>query len=222
MGRAQSLMKPECFAFDLDGTLVDSNPGIASALRAAFASIGRAVPDRDIRSAIGPPIRILARRLDPQLTDDQCAAIEQAYRTLYDGEHWRQTLLFEGVDETLRHLHRTARRLFVVTNKPRIPTLKILQHFKLEPLFADIVTRDSTNPPFPNKAAMLRHLILHHQFNPAAATMVGDTAEDEEAAVANEIPFLFMTYGYGVAGPNSRRLERFADLLLNSPEEGVA
>jgi phosphoglycolate phosphatase-like HAD superfamily hydrolase len=45
--------------------------------------------------------------------------------------------------------------------------------------------------------------------------MVGDTAEDAEAAQANGVPFVFAAYGYGSYPSASRILARFSDLLDN-------
>ena len=67
--------------FDLDGTLIDSSPGIALSLAAAFQSVGRVMPETDIRKAIGPPIRIIARRVEPSLTDAELDGIEPSYRS---------------------------------------------------------------------------------------------------------------------------------------------
>jgi len=137
-------MKPlQAFFFDLDGTLVDSIPGIASSLTAAFASIGRVMPVVNLRDAIGPPIRTIVERLQPDLTKDETLAIEQFYRPTYDNEGWRETLLFPGVDGTLHRMHEDGFQLFIVTNKPRIPTLKLLEHFGLLKLFRVVLTRDS-------------------------------------------------------------------------------
>jgi hypothetical protein len=46
--------------FDLDGTLVDSCPGIGISLTSAFSAAGRTMPTVDLRAVIGPPIRVIA------------------------------------------------------------------------------------------------------------------------------------------------------------------
>ena len=203
----------EAFIFDLDGTLIDSIPGIGSSLAAAFQSIGRVMPVADLRRAIGPQVRIISRRLEPGLTDDETLAIERVYRSLYDTSGWLESSIFEGVTETLGKLQAAGFRLFIATNKPILPTRNTLAHLGMTALFEGIVTRDSSSPHFASKAAMLAHLIATHSLRPAATVMVGDTVEDHEAAEANAVPFVFAEYGYGDFPEAERPIASFADLI---------
>ena len=203
----------EAFVFDLDGTLIDSIPGIGSSLAAAFRSIGREMPVADLRRAIGPPIRVISKRVDPSLTDDETLAIEQTYRSLYDTGGWRESNVFEGVEDTLRTLHDAGFRLFVATNKPLLPTRNTLQHLGIEVLFEGIVTRDSSMPNFVSKAAMLANLITAYELRPETTLMVGDTMEDREAAEANSLPCVFAAYGYGDDPQAQRTIHSFAELI---------
>jgi phosphoglycolate phosphatase len=214
--------------FDLDGTLIDSVPGIAAALAEAFTAAGRTMPAADIRRVIGPPIRRIALGVDPTLTGAELDLIEPAYRALYDGSAWRETILFPTVADTLKTLHSRGHRLFVVTNKPRIPTMQILSHLGLLELFEEILTRDSATPHYPSKAAMLADLVARRvkpASLPASASsdrtwtlMVGDTAEDLEAAEANHLPFAFATYGYGEVPSAVHPLDTLSNLLTIDPK----
>jgi phosphoglycolate phosphatase len=215
--------QPLSLVFDLDGTLIDSAPGIVAALQTAFTSIGRTLSSTDVRSVIGPPVRIMARRLDPTITDEEALAIERLYRTAYDEGAWQNTEAFPTVIQTLHTLSQTATRLFIATNKPRLPTLRILNHLGLETMFEDIVTRDSATPNFTSKPQMLASLIERHSLPAATTIMIGDTAEDAKAAHANHLRFVLMTYGYGHAHQPDYTLDRFSDLLdLFTTESNLA
>jgi phosphoglycolate phosphatase len=203
--------------FDLDGTLVDSTPGISRALCAAFASVGRSMPASNLRTAIGPPIKVIAKRLDASLTDGELARIETVYRSDYDLSSWSETVLFDGVRETLQYLRARRWRLFIVTNKPLIPTAKILDHLGLVMLFENVVTRDSRTPAYSTKAAMLTELLTLHAL-PASTIMMGDTVEDEEAAHSNHLEFVFASYGYGRIPGAKRAIAQFADLRSVLPQ----
>jgi phosphoglycolate phosphatase len=209
---------PAAFIFDLDGTLVDSAPGISAALAAAFLTIGRTAPLTDIRSVIGPPIRIMAQRLFPDLSDQQALAVEFAYRPLYDEGAWQQTKLYPAVAETLTALRTAGHRLFVATNKPQLPARRILTHLGLLPLFEDIATRDIVTPPHANKAAVVASLLARHNLTPDSTLFVGDTTEDAEAAAANALPFVFMTHGYGQPSLAFHLCDNFAELLHYAPK----
>lgn len=183
--------------FDLDGTLIDSCAGIGSSLSAAFRSVGRRMPAANLRTVVGPPIRVIANRIEPSLTETELVQIELTYRAEYDNEGWRETVLFAGVADTLQALLLAGVHMFVVTNKPRIPTEKILTELGLIDLFEEIATRDSRTPTYNSKTEMLSDLLQRRSLDRVSTMMMGDTIEDEEAAAANGLRFLFATYGYG-------------------------
>ena len=203
--------------FDLDGTLVDSSPGIATSLAMAFQAVGRVMPTADFRKAIGPPLRGIARRVEPTITDAELDIIEPLYRADYDSRGWRDTVIFDGVVQTLTDLKAHGIRLFIVTNKPVLPTSQILEQFGLQHFFMEVLSRDSRSPAFNSKAEMLADLIERYKLSADSTLMVGDTIEDLETAHTNHVPFLYVTYGFGtVESPHS--IDRFPALatLLKS------
>ncbi len=201
--------------FDLDGTLIDSCPGIGASLSAAFRAAGRTMPAADLRAVVGPPIRIIATRLEATLTEAELAQIELTYRAGYDTDGWRETVLFEGVLETLHALQRAATPMYIVTNKPRIPTEKILEHLGLTAIFKEIVTRDSRTPGYASKSEMLASLIERRSLDRQSTVMVGDTVEDGEAAAANGLRFIYATYGYGAVQAPECAMQAFAELSMH-------
>ena len=122
--------------FDLDGTLLDSFPGIAYSAQEAMAQVlpGRKAPD--FRPFIGPPIREIYRRALGETDEGILRQLEQAYRASYDFEGWRQTRTYPDVTETLQRLIEQDFICFVLTNKPRLPTLKILENLKQDWVWA--------------------------------------------------------------------------------------
>jgi phosphoglycolate phosphatase len=198
--------------FDLDGTLVDSCPGIAASLSMAFHAAGRTMPPVDLRTLIGPPIRVMAMRIDPTLTEAELAQIEKTYRTDYDSEGWRRTVLFDEVIPGLQQLRSVGAQLFLITNKPRIPTVGILTHFGMTDLFDEVVTRDSRHPGYSGKSEMLSELLLRHHLRTESTIMVGDTAEDGEAATDNRLEFIHARYGYGSVDASYRSIPCFSEL----------
>jgi phosphoglycolate phosphatase-like HAD superfamily hydrolase len=53
---ADSLAGIETLVFDLDGTLVDSAPGIGISLKVAFEAVGLVMPCGDLPSLVGPQL----------------------------------------------------------------------------------------------------------------------------------------------------------------------
>ncbi|MDP2998812.1 MAG: HAD hydrolase-like protein [Bryobacterales bacterium] len=183
--------------FDLDGTLVDSLPGIHFAIRQAFASCGRIAPGMDVRGLLGPPIDSIFRILAPDVSDVELRELVRAFRSCYDAEGWQLSVPYSGVPETVRSLKDDGLRLFVVTNKPEYATRKILERLGMIDLFEETVSRDSRSPAFASKAEMLRSLMAGHGLTPGTSLMVGDTGEDLAAAKEAGMRIAIMSYGYG-------------------------
>ncbi len=182
---------------DLDGTIVDSVPGISFSLHEAFAAVGKLLPVDDVRAFIGPSIRTILRNLDSELLDSEVDVMERCYRQSYDHVGCLQSVLYPGVEETLRELVKRDLRLFIVTNKPKVATGNVLGKFGLTELFTEVVSRDSRTPVYGAKSEMLRELLDRHDVDPVRARMIGDTAEDWMAARAARLPFIHAAYGYG-------------------------
>lgn len=189
---------PQNLIFDLDGTLLDSLPGIRYSAEAAFRACGLSIGETDLRSFIGPPIRtILARMSANRLTDDQLDDLERAFRWSYDTDGWKMTPHYPGADDLLRAAKGDHKRLFVVSNKPRHISARILEVEGTLPLFDEIVTRDTRSPAYQDKQEMMRYLLQKWEIAPTEALMIGDTMEDAEAASNTGMQFCFMTHGYG-------------------------
>jgi phosphoglycolate phosphatase len=207
---------PQAVFFDLDGTLLDSLPGIGFSVQHAFTACSLQPQHTDLRSHIGPPIRVIFSQLAPHLADADLDRLERAFRTSYDTEGWRMTPHFPGAPKLLRDLQSIGTRLFVVSNKPiHIATLILRAEGTLD-LFEEVVTRDSRNPPYAGKLEMLQHLIASHGFDSTSCLMVGDTMEDATAAAAASVGFAFVRHGYGdvpASVPVALRLDDLSEFL---------
>jgi phosphoglycolate phosphatase len=220
---------PKAMLFDLDGTLLDSLPGIAYSTRAAFTACGLAMGEVELRTLIGPPIRTILAKIALAdvaggLSEEQLDRLVQAFRLSYDNEGWKMTPHYVGAAELLRELRAKGKRLFVVSNKPRPISLKILEAEGTLELFEEIVTRDSRRPAYSGKWEMMSSLMERHGLEPQDCLMVGDTMEDAEAASATGMKFCLMTHGYGdvpegSAVPVALRFDRFSELLPVAEQE---
>ncbi len=185
-----------CYFFDLDGTLVDSLPGIESSVRAALLATDRTF-EGGIGHLIGPPIRQVLRRIIQNEPEPELDRVEAQFRKYYDAEGWKGSNLYPGVEPTLRELKNQGNRLFVFTNKPAHVTSAILRELDISSCFEAILSRDSRVPHFENKGAMLSDLLRNFEVDKDSALVIGDSREDYQAALATGISFCFVTYGYG-------------------------
>jgi phosphoglycolate phosphatase len=209
---------PTCVLFDLDGTLVDSLPGIEFSVREAFRTCKLPVPKKSLREMIGPPIRTILSRVGNIFDEASLDAVERAFRASYDAEGWRMAVCFPGVDRVLGMMHERRHRLFVVSNKPRQISLQILKRQQIFDYFEAVVTRDSRSPEYQGKHEMIGALLAERVIDEEKCLMVGDTAEDASAAAAAGIQFIWMTHGYGTVGamssvPVASTLDGFSQFL---------
>src|SRR6478672_8461 len=108
-------MRYAALVFDLDGTLVDSAPGICDSVRAACRAHGLAEPeDPLVRPMIGLPLVHIARTLIGDGCDDP--AVERwcaSYRAAFDRDALPNTRTFPDVPEQLARWRVDGRRLAI-------------------------------------------------------------------------------------------------------------
>ncbi|HWB59171.1 MAG TPA: HAD family hydrolase, partial [Chthoniobacteraceae bacterium] len=198
--------------FDLDGTLVDSLPGIEESARAAIGRVLPGEPMPDLRAAIGPPVAAMFASLWPDLPPKRSARLLAEFRAHYGETGCLRSQPYPQVGEVLARLHAAGMSLFLLTNKPLRPTQKILDHFELAKFFDDIATPDSPQP-FDSKPAGARMLAVKFSLQPDVTVLVGDGKDDAASAAECGFTFFAAAYGYGVAATNaSIRLEKFSEI----------
>ena len=202
--------------FDLDGTLVDSLPGIRFASEAAFGAVlpGRELPD--LRPFIGPPIREVFRRVFVDLSSSTLDELVSRFRKSYDGEGCLKGTVYPGVRETLLGLKNLGIACFVITNKPFEATTKILHHSRLAENFQAVYSPDRKNPPFRSKGEMTAALAQEFQLNSVCTILVGDSLEDRTAAQECGMRFVAAAYGYG--GIHLYLDDQTEDVLFSFPD----
>jgi phosphoglycolate phosphatase len=206
----------QALILDLDGTLIDSQPGILQSYRFAAQTV---FPDKTFDPAtvvIGPPLPRMFAASFPGASPEIIEKLTLTFREHYAREGFRGTVLYDGVEKTLRDFRAQGTQLYIATNKPLRLTKLILDYFSLAALFAEVVASDSVTPSYVNKAAMVRQLLEAHQLNAAHALYVGDSADDAEAAFECEVPFVWASYGYGrlpsSGKPPLRTIKSFSEL----------
>jgi phosphoglycolate phosphatase len=217
---------PGCILFDLDGTLVDSLPGIEFSIREAFRACQLPLPNQNLRELIGPPIRTILSRAGKEPDPSRLDALERSFRTSYDGGGWRKTACYPQAKTVLRRLRAEGHALFVVSNKPQDVSLRILAREQILDCFDAVVTRDSRTPPYRGKEEMIATLMAERAIPGDNCLLVGDTAEDAEAARSAGIEFIWMTHGYGAAGemsaiPIAHSLDGFSQFFSLLTKEPV-
>ena len=189
--------------YDLDGTLVDSSPGILTAFAHAFATCGLR-PQRPINpGVIGPPLRetlqILSGSQDPSLLE----CLSNAFKAHYDQTGCLDTQPFPGVQHMLETLAASGLQMHIVTNKRDYPTRRILTHLNWEHFFQKVYALDAFSPYVPDKAGLLGRLLADTALKPEECAYLGDRPEDAQAARVNNINFYWAAWGFGAGSEES-------------------
>ena len=215
--------------YDLDGTLVDSRPGIEASLRAAFAIHAPGAEPPALETLLGRPLAGLLRGALPGLDRAVLPAVAATFTEHYDAQGWRLSRPYPGVRAALRQLAAAGVHQAVVTNKRRLPALAILAAFELEPCIEGLYTPDSVRPSYPDKVAMARAARAARAAPGSRLLVIGDSVEDRQMAAACNASFAAATYGYGdaVAATGNRRAAPAvasvaADFVLDSAAGIVA
>lgn len=210
-------------AFDLDGTLIDSAPGLASAVDAALAALNLPVAGVErVSTWIGNGADVLIERalkwaLGHQPSDDR---VRDA-RVLLD-KHYAISVesgskLFPEVKEGLAALAATGVPMAIVTNKPTPFVEPLLTSLGIAQYFSLIIGGDDVVAKKPHPAPLF--LVLgKFGLLPGELVFVGDSRNDIMASQAAGCPSVGMTYGYNYGEPIATSnptlvLDHFNDLL---------
>jgi phosphoglycolate phosphatase len=83
---------------DLDGTLIDSQPGILSSCRAALRALGHVPgPMNDLSAVIGPPVDDVMRFLLAPYGDDRIGEAVAVYRADYGERGLFESVAYPGI-----------------------------------------------------------------------------------------------------------------------------
>ena len=201
--------------FDLDGTLVDSRPGILFSLRQAVCRVIVGANPDDLEFKIGPPVREMFKRTLKISSKQLIDKLEAAFRYSYDGEGWKLSTPFPGVIETLKEFLALQIPMYIVTNKPGFSASQILTRLDMISFFLELITPDSRRPKFKEKTESLRYVLDKYNLGNETVVYVGDTVDDLLVAEALRVSFVGVEYGYGSFREFSRPVhlvERFSDL----------
>ena len=187
--------------FDLDGTLVDSAPGITAAINETLIAHGaRAVPVAELLPRIGPPLHetfgeLLAERA---LSPEGLESVVADYRRRYADLMVAGSTPYEGVRDLLQTLHGQGRTLAVATSKAQHLAEAILDGHGLADVFTAIC--GPVPPAREDKTGTVSKALA--TLGPLAdgAVMVGDRLHDVEGGHANGLAVVGVLYGFGSRG----------------------
>lgn len=199
--RSISCMK-QGLIFDLDGTLVDSLPGISASLNHALEVCGfPGHPPVAVRRFIGNGSWVLAKRAAPAGSPDEVInAIEAAFKIHYD-ENWiHGTQPFAGIPELLSELRARGHRLAVLSNKPH-PFTTVIVETVFPGIPFDAVTGQKDGVPHKPDPSGAYGIIKALGLPAEDCVLVGDSTIDLETARNAGIGSIAVSWGYHDRAP---------------------
>jgi phosphoglycolate phosphatase len=197
---------------DLDGTLLDSVPDLATAANAMRVELHMPPLREDvIATFVGKGVERLVQRalagsqehddLNPELFARARASFYRHYH-LVNGD---KAMVFDGVLDGLKAMREMGLKLAVVTNKPTEFTVPLLQRTGLAGFFAAAVCGDTCARKKPDPQPVL-HACTLLGVAPEQAVTIGDSINDAQAGRDAGTRVLVVPYGYN-EGVDVRTLE---------------
>ncbi len=194
--------------FDFDGVIIDSLAPVETAINGALRAHGFPTrPASELARFIGPPTtRAFTELTGASEGSPELAAIVATYHEVFAGVYLEQTRLIDGIADVLGSL---TVPLALATAKERRFVAPLLERFRLH--FAVVSAPELAEPKADTVARALRAL------GSSDAVVVGDRIYDIDAARANGLRVIAVTWGVGEVDEL-----RGADHIVERPEELAA
>ncbi len=184
--------------FDCDGTLIDSQRSIISAMAAAWRDEGLEEPDpARVRRVVGLSLVEAVARLLPGEDGDRHLRLAEGYKRAFQRERLieaHQEPLYPGVRSVLEALAGAGVLLGVATGKSMRGLTATLARHDLADFFVTLQTAD-IGPGKPDPA-MIRRALAESGADPAATVMIGDTVFDIDMGRRAGVGTIGVGWGY--------------------------
>ena len=215
-------MRIRAVVFDLDGTLVDSAPGLQTAVNSVLEE--QDCPPlglEDVKLMIGEGIPALIdkafARQGRTLSEKETNRVAKQFRDIYAVCGPRETPLFPGARDSLNRLTSFGIALGLCTNKPQRSTEPLLDALNIDHYFPAVFGGDllaGIRKPDPRHVlAVLGRLGI----DASEAVMVGDSPHDVDAGQGAGMPVIAVTYGYSLGPVDALGADYFIDNLTELP-----
>ena len=183
--------------FDLDGTLVDSAPDLATAANAMRAARGLPpLASSDYRSRVGSGARgMIAVAFGIHPVQPEYLALKEEFFDAYEQTYLQQVQAFDSVSELLNALRMATMPWGIVTNKSTRFAAPLVRFIAELNGAGTLVCGDTTAHTKPHPAPLLE-AALRLGVEPGACVYVGDDERDIIAGHAAGMRTVAAAYGY--------------------------
>lgn len=205
--------------WDMDGTLIDSSPGICESLKETCIRLGYDEPDYHVlRSCIGPPF---SESLIPilKIKEEDVDEFIRIYRKIYDEEgQYKNCIIYKGVEEAVKRLASTGYSLTLASSKNEVACRLIMDYLGLDKYFTSVVG-SSMDRRVETKTEVIEECFARSPWQKKDETvLIGDTPFDVIGATNAGIIPIAVTYGFSDV---NKLKESGASLIFDTIEDVV-
>ncbi len=181
--------------FDLDGTLLDTAPGIIRIVRYTMEKMGLEEP-AEIRRFLGPPL-FRSMKDFCGLDDERAWEAVRIYREKYPVDGLLESERFDGVEDLLGTLKDSGYVLGVATSKPEPFARNLLEHFDMAKYFA-FIGGSGVDGARDTKREVIEYVLEALDVTDRSRVlMIGDRQHDIIGAKECGLESLYVLWGYG-------------------------
>jgi phosphoglycolate phosphatase len=203
------------FIFDLDGTLIDSKLDIVNSVNAMLRETHReSLPIESVAGFIGHGApQLVASVLGPDATENERKTCLGIFLAHYENHNLDATRPYPGVEEALGSL--AGIPMAVLTNKPTMASVQILEGLSLAKYFRAIYGGDSFEKKKPDPSGA-QSILRELGATPGESAMVRDSDVDIQTARNAGMRAIAFNYGFGrydrIANPADFYIDHLTEL----------
>ncbi len=180
----------------MDGTLLNSGPGVMRCMKLALAHFGIPEPPFEkLRLCVGPPLPMSFRNLF-LLPEDQVEEAITVFRAEYNARGIFESSLYPGIPECLKELSESGYHVAVASSKVQKACYRVTDHFGVTEYFYDIAG-SIPETGLEKKVDVINSFFERHpNLKKEETVLIGDTHFDADGAKAAGVGFALVTWGF--------------------------
>ena len=210
-------MKYKAVIFDLDGTLLDTSMDLLNCTNKTLEHFGFNKVNREtLIQNVGDGLKLtIVKCTNADIAEEKMNNIISYFSELYTKNYNVETIAYPNIDKMLLELQNLNIKLGCNSNKTHEYTVDLLKSIFKEIKF-DCAIGDRVNiPKKPNPYSLLE-IINNLKLEKNEILFVGDSENDMKTAIAAEVDFAWVSYGY-------RKFEQIKEFnptyIVNDPLE---
>lgn len=202
---------PDAIIFDMDGTLWDAVETYTLAWNEYFNKHGldTVLRKSDLDALMGLEEALFLEKVLPDIPrENRKICYEEVIQIQYDLIDKIGGQIYPKVEEYLEKLS-TKYKLFIVSNCPKNTIKHFMKFAQIEHLITDDLSHGQN---YKAKHENISSLVQRYRLK--SPVYVGDTQGDMEQSRMAQVPFIFMSYGFGSCDTFDKSFESFEAFAL--------